>query len=72
MSNPNDPILKEILESEDGNHSYEISTGAEIHYTGKENIEGYASLVNIFMRTMMMTSKTPSLINIDNVDTRYN
>jgi hypothetical protein len=72
MSNPNDPLIKEILTSEEGIMNFEISTGAEIHYNGKENIEGYASLVNIFLRTMMMTSKTPSLINIDNVDGRFN
>jgi len=72
MSNPNDPIIKEIISSEEGIMNFEISTGAEIHYNGKENIEGYASLVNIFLRTMMMTSKTPSLINVDNVDGRFN
>ena len=68
LSNANDPVVKEILTSEEGIMNFEISTGAEIHYNGKENIEGYASLVNIFLRSMMMTSKTPSLVNVDNVD----
>jgi hypothetical protein len=68
LSNANDPVVKEILTSEEGIMNFEISTGAEIHYNGKENIEGYASLVNIFLRSMMMTSKTPSLINVDNID----
>lgn len=51
--------------------NFEISTGAEIHYNGKENIEGYASLVNIFLRSMMMTSKSPSIINVDNIDGKF-
>lgn len=51
--------------------NFEITTGAEIHYNGKENIEGYASLVNIFLRSMMMTSKSPSLINVDNIDAKF-
>ena len=71
LSNANDPVVKEILASEEGIMNFEISTGAEIHYNGKENIEGYASLVNIFLRSMMMTSKSPSIINVDNIDGKF-
>ena len=71
LSNANDPVVKEILTSEEGIINFEISTGAEIHYNGKENIEGYASLVNSFLRSMMMTSKSPSIINIDNIDGKF-
>lgn len=39
---------------------------AEIYYTGKENIEGYAVLVNFFMRSLANSSTHPSLINVDN------
>jgi len=71
LSNANDPVVKDILTSEEGIINFEISTGAEIHYNGKENIEGYASLVNSFLRSMMMTSKSPSIINIDNIDGKF-
>ena len=53
----NDEQVKEILTADDDITNFEISTRAEVHYTGKENIEGFASLVNIFLRTMLMTSK---------------
>ena len=61
-------MIKEILSSQDEITNFEISTSAEIHYTGKENISGFASLVNIFLRSMLVTSKSPCIINIDNVD----
>ena len=48
--------------------NFEISTRAEIHYNSKENMEGFVSLVNMFLRTMHMTSKHPCLINVDNID----
>jgi hypothetical protein len=60
------------LKADDDINSFEVSTRAEVHFTGKENIEGYASLVNMFLRSMLMTSKNPSLINVDNVDSASN
>lgn len=68
ITNPNDPLIKDILANQDDITNFEVSTSAEIHYTGKENIAGFASLVNIFLRSMLMTSKAPCLINVDNVD----
>jgi hypothetical protein len=68
ITNPNDPLVNEILSNEDDITNFEVSTSAEIHYTGKENITGYAALVNNFLRSMLMTSKNPCLINVDNVD----
>ena len=69
--NPNDPEINEILANEDDITNFEVSTSAEIHYTGKENIAGFASLVNIFLRSMLMTSKSPCLINVDNIDQNF-
>lgn len=63
-----DAQVKKILEAEDQITSFEVTTRAEVHYNGKENIEGYASLVNMFLRTMLMTSKQPCIINVNNVD----
>ena len=63
-----DQQVKDILLADDELTNFEVSTRAEVHYTGKENIEGYASLINIFLRSMLMTSKSPCLINVDNVD----
>ena len=63
-----DVQVKEILLKDDEITNFEISTRAEVHYTGKENIEGYASLVNMFLRSMLITSKAPCLINVDNMD----
>lgn len=68
ITNPNDPVIKELLTVQEDITNFEVSTSAEIHYTGKENIAGFASLVNIFLRSMLMTSKAPCLINVDNVD----
>lgn len=60
--------VKQIIEEDDEISNFEISTRAEVHYTGKENIEGFASLVNVFLRSLLMTSKHPCLINVDNID----
>jgi hypothetical protein len=66
--NPNDPKIQEILASQDEITNFEVSTSAEIHYNGKENISGFTSLLNIFLRSMLMTSKSPCVINVDNVE----
>lgn len=39
-----------------------------MHFTGKENMEGFASLVNLFMRSMYISCTNPSIINIDNIE----
>jgi hypothetical protein len=59
--------VREILAGEE-ELSANFTTRAEVHFTGKENIEGYASLVLIFLKTMLMSSKNPCLINVDNID----
>jgi len=63
-----DPKVKDILfKDEDNITSFETITKAEIAFCGKENIEGYASLVNMFLRAMTKSSVTPCIINVDNV-----
>ena len=63
-----DPKVKELLEKDEDNiTSFETFTKAEIAFCGKENIEGYASLVNMFLRAMVKNSSTPCIINVDNV-----
>jgi hypothetical protein len=64
----NESFLKDYLVSDEIITNFEISSTAEVHYNGKENIEGYASLLIIFLRSMLLTSKQPCLINVDNVD----
>ena len=60
---------KEILQSdEDAIKNFVIATRSEVHYTGKENIEGFASLVNMFMRSMYISSSNPCIINVDNIE----
>lgn len=41
-------------------------TREEIYYLEKENIEGYACLVNFYMKSLYQSSQNPALINIDN------
>ena len=38
----------------------------EVYFTGKENIEGYACLMNVFMNSLKNSSDNPVLINVDN------
>ena len=60
---------KEILQSdEDAIKNFVIATRSEVHFTGKENIEGFASLVNMFMRSMYISSSKPCIINVDNIE----
>ena len=66
-----DAQIREIIEKDDEMTNFEISTRAEIHWTGKEAIEGYASLVNMFLRSMVINSKQPCLINVNNVDKAF-
>lgn len=64
----------EGMESEDVDLGEEGSTGAvedlitreEIYFTGKENIEGLACLLNVFLGAMMASSSHPAVLNIDN------
>ena len=64
----NSTQIDEIIADDNDIMNFDISTRAEIHFNGKENIEGFVSLVNMFLRTMHMTSKNPCLINVDNTD----
>lgn len=41
-------------------------TKEEIFYTGKRNIEGFATLVSYFLPKLISSSLHPSLINVDN------
>jgi hypothetical protein len=52
-------------------NSNKILTREEVYYTGKENIEGYACLVNYFMKSLACSSDYPALINVDN-DENFN
>ena len=38
----------------------------EVYFTGKENIEGFACLVNVFIRQLSVTIDNVALINVDN------
>ena len=46
----------------------ELISREEIYFTGKENIEGFASLVSIFLHSMQTKAEYPALINVDNID----
>ena len=48
--------------------SEEIATREEVYFTAKENIEGFASLVNVFIRQLSVSFDNVGLINIDNYD----
>lgn len=68
-----DPVYnkktKEILQSdEDAITNFVIAIRSEVHFTGKENIEGFASLVNLFMRSMYVSCSDPCIINVDNIE----
>ena len=41
-------------------------TKEEIFYTGKRNIEGYATLVNFFLPKLISSGLNSSIINVDN------
>ena len=69
----NDPVYnkktKEILQQdEEAITNFVIAIRSEVHFTGKENIEGFASLVNLFMRSMYVSCSNPAIINIDNIE----
>jgi hypothetical protein len=40
----------------------------EVYFTGKENIEGYACLINVFIRQLSVSFDNVAVINIDNYD----
>ena len=44
----------------------EIITSNEVYFSGRENIEGYASLVSAFLHQMRREAKNAAVINIDN------
>ena len=56
-----------VQESEgDPTFGEDVVSRHEVYFTGRENIEGYACLVNVFLNQMLRDSQNPSLINIDN------
>ena len=60
---------KELLETDkESILNFVVASRAEVHFTGKENIEGFASLVNLFMRSMYISSSKPCIVNVDNVE----
>lgn len=40
----------------------------EVYFTGKENIEGYACLINVFIKQLSVTFDDVAVINVDNCD----
>lgn len=56
-------VLDEITLSK-----YEVATRAEVQYTVRENIEGYVTLVNIFLPSMCTTAANPCLINVEDYE----
>lgn len=48
------------------NAKCDIITREEVYFTGKENIEGYACLVNAFLKSLLNSSANPGIINVDN------
>lgn len=40
----------------------------EVYFTGKENIEGYACLINVFIRQLSVNFDNVAVINVDNWD----
>ena len=43
-----------------------LVTKEEVYFTGKENIEGYASLINVFIRQLSINIDNVAVINVDN------
>jgi hypothetical protein len=54
-----------------GTGGNDVISREEVYYTGKENIEGLACLLNIFLMPMVQRSSNPAIINIDN-DENFN
>lgn len=65
---PTELEVKQIIESEDRVKDLELCTNAEVLFTGKETMEGFVSLVNMFISAMVITSSKPCLVNVDNSD----
>ena len=52
-----DPKMKElILNDEVDMQKFETFTKGELSFCGRENIEGYAALVNLFLRSMTLNA----------------
>ena len=65
MRNSQDPSLDDRTST---NSLDDTLSKEEIFYTGKRNIEGYATLVSFFLPKLIAGSLNPSLINVDNHD----
>lgn len=44
----------------------------EVQHAIAENIQGYVTLVNVFMRSMCLTSKHPCVINVEDTEHSLN
>ena len=66
----NESFLKDFLVSDEIITSFEISSTAEVHYNGKENIEGFASLLiieELAIEALPAKARVPSEIAVDPV-----
>lgn len=43
-----------------------VITKEEVYFSGKENIEGFACLVQIFLRQLLGKTTNPAIVNVDN------
>ena len=49
-------------------NQFEVSSKAASKVIIEENIQGFVALVNVFLRAMCLSSKNPSLVNIEDID----
>lgn len=62
----NDPRLKAMLEEENGDlNNFEIFNKGMISYSGKENIDGFVTVLNLFLRIMILKNNYPTVINVN-------
>lgn len=59
-------IDSDDLDDLNGQYNDEILSREEVYFTGKENIEGLACLLNIFLNPLIHSSQHPAVLNIDN------
>ena len=49
----------------------EVISREEIYFNGKENIEGFACLINVFIRQLSINYDNVAVINVDNHDEEF-
>ena len=63
-----DSNIKDLILNDKVDRDFQNFNQGEHSFCSRENMEGYTSLVNLFLRSICMNSRYPCVINVDDIE----